>query len=36
MAMNNDTEGAAFKIVVVCNGMCFITFGVLGLLEWSQ
>ncbi|WP_268747761.1 hypothetical protein [Cohnella kolymensis] len=36
--MNDDTEGAAFKIFVACIGMCFIMLGVLGLrmLEIKQ
>jgi hypothetical protein len=34
--MNNDTEGASFKIFAVCMGLCLIAFGALGLLEWWQ
>ncbi len=34
--MNDDTERVAFKIFVVCIGVCLIAFGVLGILDLWQ
>jgi hypothetical protein len=36
MTMNEDTEGASFKIFVSCIGMFLIIVGALGLIEWWQ
>jgi hypothetical protein len=33
MAMNNDTDGTAFKLFVACTGMFLIVVGVLGLIN---
>jgi hypothetical protein len=36
MAMNDDTEQAAFIIFTIAIGACMIGFGILGLLDWIQ